>query len=81
MTPTIRVIIKNKENTLFDGDVSAVSSFNDVGLFDILPMHENFISLVKDKIILHRGESQKEVKIGQGVLKVKENKVNIYLDL
>ena len=81
MTPTIRVIIKNRENTLFDGQVSAISSFNDVGLFDILPMHENFISLIKDKIILHRSEKQKEVKISQGVLKVREHKVNIYLDL
>ena len=81
MAQTIRVIIKNRESTLFDGKVNAVSSFNDVGLFDILPIHENFISLIKDKIILHNNGAQKEHKIGQGVLKVRENKVNIYLDL
>ena len=81
MTSTIHVTIKNRENTLFDGQVTAVSSFNDLGIFDVLPRHENFISLIKDKIILHKNEKQKEFKIGQGVLKVRENNVNIYLDL
>ena len=81
MDPKIHVTIKNQETTLFDGDVTALSSFNDVGLFDILPMHENFISIVKDKIILHNKEAQKELKIDHGVLKVRNNKVNIYLNL
>lgn len=81
MASTIRVIIKNREKTLFDGELRAISTFNDVGIFDILPNHENFISLIKDKIILHKEGSDKQVKIGQGVLKARENKVNIYLDL
>ncbi|MBI2621940.1 MAG: hypothetical protein HYW63_04855 [Candidatus Levybacteria bacterium] len=81
MEPKIHVTVKNRENVFFDGDVSAVTSFNDVGIFDILPRHENFISLIKDKIILHKGEAQREIKINQGVLKAINNKVSIYLDL
>lgn len=81
MTPTIHVIIKNKESIIYDGQVTAVSSFNDVGLFDVLPLHENFISLVKDKIIIHDSSGQKEFKINNGLLKVKEDKVDIYLGL
>jgi len=81
MTPTIHVIIKNKENIIYDGQVTAVSSFNDVGLFDVLPLHENFISLVKDKIIIHDNSGQKEFKINNGLLKVKDDKVDIYLGL
>lgn len=81
MIPTIHVIIKNKERIIFDGQVNAVSSFNDVGLFDILPLHENFISLVKQKIILHGNNGEKEFKINNGVLRVKEDKVDIYLGL
>ena len=81
MTPTIHVIIKNKESIIYDGQVTAVSSFNDVGLFDVLPLHENFISLVKDKIIIHDNSGQKEFKINNGLLKVKDNKVDIYLGL
>ncbi|MBP9716319.1 MAG: hypothetical protein KBD51_00035 [Candidatus Levybacteria bacterium] len=81
MTPTIHVIIKNKESIIYDGQVTAVSSFNDVGLFDVLPLHENFISLVKDKIIIHDNSGQKEFKINNGLLKVKDDKVDIYLGL
>lgn len=81
MTPTIHLIIKDKEKVIFDGQVTAVSSFNDVGLFDILPLHENFISLVRDKIIVHDNNGQKEFKINNGVLRVKEDKVDIYLGL
>ena len=81
MEPKIHVIIKNRENVYFDDDVTAVSSFNDVGLFDILPMHENFISLIKNKIILHNKQGVKELKIDQGLLKVRNNKVDIYLGI
>lgn len=81
MDPKIHLSIKNKENILFEGDVNAVTSYNDVGLFDILPMHENFISLISKKIILHKNNSQKEIKIEHGLLKVRENKVDIYLGI
>lgn len=81
MTPTIHVTIKNKERIVYEGQVTAVSSFNDVGLFDVLPLHENFISLVKDKIIVHDNSGQKEFKINNGLLKVKDDKVDIYLGL
>ncbi len=81
MEPKIHVNIRNKDQVFFDGEVNALSSYNDVGLFDILPMHENFISLIKDKIILHNKEANKELKIKQGLLRVKDSKVNIYLGL
>ena len=81
MISKIHVTIKNREKTVFDQDVTGVSSYNDVGLFDILPMHENFISLIQNKIILHDGTSQKEFNIDQGVVRVKDNKVEIYIDV
>ena len=81
MKSTLHVNIKNKESILFDDNVTGVSSYNERGLFDILPMHENFISIIKDKIILHKNKAQKEIKIQTGVLKVKDNYINIYLGL
>lgn len=81
MTPTLHVNIKNKENVIYEGDVTGVTSFNDLGLFDILPLHENFISLISTKVILHKNKAQKEFKVDTGVLKVKDNKVNIYIGL
>lgn len=79
MTPKIHVNIKDRGKVFFDGEVNAVTSFNDLGIFDVLPMHENFISLIKNKIILHDDRNQKEMKIESGLLRANGNKVNIYL--
>lgn len=81
MDPKIHLTIKTKDSILFDADTQSVSSFNDVGPFDILPMHENFISLIKDRIVIHDKNEQKEMKIEGGLLKASKNKVDIYLGL
>ena len=52
------------------------------GIFDVLPQHENFISVIKDKIIIHTTDGKdKEMKIDNGVLKVQENEAHIFLGL
>ena len=81
MPVKIGVTIKNRDNILFDGPVTAITTYNDMGLFDVMPMHENFISLIKNKIILHNLDAKKEFKINQGIIKIKNNKVDIYLDV
>ena len=79
-TRTLSVVIKNKEGTLFEGVASAITSINERGIFDVLPLHENFISVVKDFIRIHKtnGQSQ-DMKITMGVVKVIQNKVNVYV--
>ena len=79
--PTIHVIIKDKNGVIADEAVTALSSYNDVGLFDVLPMHTNFISLIKGKIILHKIEKDREIKVGTGLLQVISGEVHIYLGL
>ena len=81
MDPKIHLTIKNRETTLFEGDTTGVSSINDVGPFDILPMHENFISLIRDKIVIRNKQEAKELKIESGLLKVNNNRVDIFLGL
>ena len=81
-TSLLKVTIKNKDNEIVEEEIKAVSSFNERGPFDILPLHENFISVVKDKIILHKNDgSTKEITIEKGVLKIAENNINIYLGI
>ena len=81
-TSLLKVTIKNKDNETVEEEIKAVSSFNERGPFDLLPLHENFISVVKDKIILHKSDgSTKEITIEKGVLKIAENNVNIYLGI
>jgi len=73
--------IKDKGRIFFEGEVSAISTYNDIGIFDILPMHENIISLIKNKIIIHNENEEKELKIETGLLKANNGKVNIYLGI
>ncbi len=76
----LKIIIKNKNNESVEEEVSALSSFNEKGPFDILPLHENFISIITDKIILHKKDgTSKEIAIERGVLKIIENQVSVYL--
>ena len=80
-TPSIHVVVKDKNGISNEGDYAAVSSYNEVGLFDVLPLHTNFISLIKNKLILHKGTDDKEIKVGTGLMYVAQGKVNIYLGL
>ena len=82
MDNTISLYIRNKQGILFEGTVKAVSSYNDKGLFDILGKHENFISLIKYKIVIYKNNKEKqEIKIDSGVLRVYKNKVDIYVGI
>lgn len=80
-TPTIHAIIKDKNGIIVEDNYTALSSYNDVGLFDVLPLHTNFISLIKNKIIARKGENQKEIKVGTGLLQVIGGQVHIFLGL
>jgi len=74
--------IQTKEGVSFNDKVKAITSYNEKGVFDVLPQHENFISIIKDKIIIHMTDGKdKEVKIDNGVLKVYENEAHIFLGL
>ncbi len=74
--------IQTREGISFNEKVKAMTSYNDKGIFDILPEHENFISVIKNKIIIHMLDGKdREMKIDTGVLKVYANEIHIFLGL
>lgn len=78
----IHIVIRNRQGVVIDEQVKAVSSINEKGIFDVLPQHENFISIIKETITVHKASGEKnELKINQGVIKVYENEALIYLDV
>lgn len=77
----LTVSIMNSEQVLYAGEVTAISSYNDLGLFDILPLHTNFITLIKDAVIIKElTGAKKEIKIAKGVLRAKANQVEVFLE-
>jgi len=78
----IMLTIRNRTSLAFREPVKAVTSVNEKGKFDILPDHTNFISLIKDYIIIHKKDgTNQEMKITRGVMKVQQNTVTIYLGI
>jgi F0F1-type ATP synthase epsilon subunit len=77
---SIKVLSSTKK--LFDGRANAISSFNKVGPFDVLPMHENFISLIKDKVVILKSDGQKqEIPFERGLMEVSDNAVNVFVGI
>lgn len=79
---TFRLKIRNTDGLVFDGDVERISSFNEVGPFDIYPMHANFISILRQQVTLYNNSKVvKEIKFEQAVLKVKKDIAQIFLGI
>jgi F0F1-type ATP synthase epsilon subunit len=82
MHDSISVSILNSEGTVFEGEAKALSSTNEMGPFDVLPLHSNFISIIKDKVVVHlKSGENKEFKIDSGILKAAENKLQVFLGI
>jgi F0F1-type ATP synthase epsilon subunit len=76
----IHVFIRNREKVLFDEDIQSISSRNEKGIFDILPLHGNFISLIEQRLILVRNDGTKtEVQVSNGILRASENRVEVFI--
>jgi len=66
----------------FEGEAEAVSSQNQLGKFDILPRHTNFITFIFKDLTIHLKDKEKlSFQFERGVLEVSENKVNVFLGL
>ncbi len=76
----LSVIIQNRQRILLQEELKAVTSYNERGIFDVLPEHANFICLIKEFLMVHRKNGKvDQLKIERGILKVQKNTVHIYL--
>jgi len=67
---------------LFRGTVTSLTSVNAKGEFDILPRHQNFISVIKDKVVLRPVEGKPvQYTISHGIIHVVANEVKLFLGI
>ena len=79
---TFKVVIRDLENVIFEGEVDRLSSFNEVGPFDVYPMHANFISIIHQKVALYNHHVKiKELPLEQAVLKVKQDTLQVFMGI
>jgi len=80
LTQTIPLTIKSRDEIVYQGDAIAISGTNGKGPFDILANHGNFISVVNGKLsVLTPNRETQEINVDEGVLRVFENKVEVFL--
>lgn len=77
----IHLIIKNRDQVLFESDVDNISSYNKKGTLDILQDHANFISILQKQILVKQRGSTREFAVENALVKVVANKVWIYLGI
>jgi F0F1-type ATP synthase epsilon subunit len=78
----IKLKVRDTQNIVFEGEVDRITSYNEVGTFDIYPMHANFISILRKQIDLYNNHKKiKEIKIEQAVMKIKQDVASIYLGI
>lgn len=78
--PVLKVEVRSRQGVVFNGELAAVSSFNSVGPFDILPEHSNFVSMIKNKLVLRRADGRiEELNVDNGVIMVEKNEVKIFV--
>ena len=72
--------VRTRQNMLFEGPISSLSSVNETGKFDVLIKHANFISLIKDYLIINLIDGTKrEIKVENAILRVLDNQADVYL--
>lgn len=79
-TPLLRVNIRSRNKTFYNGPAYSVTSINEIGNFDVLPQHANFVTLVMKSIVVDKGlNTEIEIPIDKGVLYVQNDAVDGYI--
>lgn len=80
--PTMAVKVYAPFKVYFEGDAYSISAVNDVGPFDILPRHRNFLCmLVPCTLTIQTQSGQQSVKIARALMHVKADRVSVFVDV
>ena len=76
----LSVIVMSGDSIVLDAKAHSVSSRNEKGRFDILPLHANFISLIKEFVKIDiEADEPRQIVLKSGILRVFENNVQIFI--
>lgn len=82
MDTSLKVTIHDADKIVYEGQAESITTFNERGVFDVLPYHTQFISIIKKSITVNnKGQEKKEFAIDSGIIEVLNNEVNIFLGI
>ncbi len=78
----IHLKVRDVQKIIFEGEVERISSYNEIGPFDIYPLHANFISIIRKGLTIYKdGQVIKEISFEKAVMKVKKDVVKVFLGI
>lgn len=80
--PIMAVKVYAPFKVYFEGDAYSVSAVNDVGPFDILPRHHNFLCMLVPCVLnIETPKGNQTVKIHRALMHVKADRVVVFVDV
>ena len=81
--PTLTVKVYAPFHVYYEGQAYSVSAINDIGPFDILPGHHNFLCMLVpcDLKIATLSKGDKIIKINRALMHVKSNHLTVFVDV
>lgn len=77
---TLDFHMRSRTKVYFKGTIHSVTAYNDKGELDVLPMHTNFVSIVKKYIVLDKGlKTEQKFEFDSGVMSVQDGKIDLYV--
>jgi F0F1-type ATP synthase epsilon subunit len=74
------VNMRSRTKTFYKGLVKSLTTLNDKGELDVLPLHTNFISIVKKYVIIDKSlKTEQKFDIDSAVLSVQDGKIDVYV--
>ena len=79
----MHVLVYSPYKTYYEGVAFSLSAESATGLFDILPRHHSFISLLVpcEVVVRTSGGDERKIRISGGIIHVKADQVVIFLDV
>ena len=80
--PKLFLKVITRQGVLFNAEITSLSSANATGPFDVLKEHTQFISIIKDKIIIRLPDGKvQEMPVDNGVMRVKGQIIQVFLGI
>ena len=80
--PKLKIKVSTPTEILYEGEADSVSSVNSQGKFDILPLHANFVTLVKgEPINVKLDKREKQFSFKNAIIHTSENLVRVYAEV
>lgn len=82
--PELKVIARSPFHVYYEGGAKSVTAENKVGVFDILPEHADFFSmLIPCEVIIDTSSSSEPITfdISNGIMTVRDNEVMLFANM